>query len=309
MKIVVTTPFTEAQKERLKEQMPDAQYCFTVKKEVTADMLRDADILLGNAPAALIKSAGKLRWVQLDSAGYEAYTAPGVLGEDVILCNATGAYGLALSEHMLAQTFFLKKKLGFYHENQMQARWKDEGKVTAIAGSRTLVLGLGNIGGEYARKMAALGSRVTGIRRSKMECPDYMEAVGVFDEIDKYLPEADIVAMALPGTPQTRGIMDRRRFALMKQGSILLNVGRGSAIDQEALYEALQSGKLAGAAVDVTDPEPLPADSPLWQCRNLLITPHIAGEYHMQETLDNIVELLTDNLGRYARGEKLRNRI
>lgn len=313
MKILVTVPFTDDQRSRLQAQMPAAEFLFLDKKEVTKELLRKIDILMGNVSPKLLRESTEgeasfsLKWVQLNSAGSDAYAAPGVVPQQVQLTNATGAYGLALSEHMLAQTFFLKKKIGRYVRNQQQSLWRDEGEVTAIAGSRTLVLGLGNIGGDYARKMAALGSRVIGIKRTQAVCLDYLEAIGTFEEIDRYLPEADIVAMALPNTPQTVHIINRERLAAMKKGSILLNVGRGSAIDQEALLEALANGPLAGAAIDVTDPEPLPADHPLWKCENLLLTPHIAGDYHLKETLENIVELFIDNLGRYARGEELRN--
>ena len=164
--------------------------------------------------------------------GQTPYAAEGALAPEVILTNATGAYGLAISEHLLAATFFLKKKLGRYYINQKNREWKDEGQVTAVSGSRTLVIGLGSIGGDYARKMALLGSRVIGIRRTKAECPDYLEEIGTFEDIDRFLPEADIVAMALPNTPQTYHIMNEERLSGMKRGSILLNVGRGTAIDQ-----------------------------------------------------------------------------
>ncbi|MBQ8987723.1 MAG: D-2-hydroxyacid dehydrogenase [Lachnospiraceae bacterium] len=307
MKILITVPFTQKQKERLQAQMPGADYTYTTRIKATDDQIREADIILGNLPVGRLSQAAHLKWLQLNSSGADAYAADGVLAPETALTNATGAYGLAISEHLLATTFFLKKKLGKYYRNQKEREWKDEGQVTAIAGSRTLVLGLGSIGGDYARKMALLGSRVIGIRRTKAACPDYLEEIGTFEDIDRFLPEADIVAMALPNTPQTYHIMNEERLMAMKKGSILLNVGRGTAIDQEALVKALKNGPLAGASIDVTDPEPLPADHPLWRCENLLLTPHIAGDYHLQETLDQIVELFIDNLGRYARGKELKN--
>ena len=307
MKILITVPFTQKQKERLQAQMPGADYTYTTRIKATDDQIREADIILGNLPVGRLSQAAHLKWLQLNSSGADAYAADGVLAPETALTNATGAYGLAISEHLLATTFFLKKKLGKYYRNQKEREWKDEGQVTAIAGSRTLVLGLGSIGGDYARKMALLGSRVIGIRRTKAACPDYLEEIGTFEDIDRFLPEADIVAMALPNTPQTYHIMNEERLSGMKRGSILLNVGRGTAIDQDALVKVLRNGPLAGASIDVTDPEPLPADHPLWHCEDLLLTPHIAGDYHLQETLDQIVELFIDNLGRYARGKELRN--
>ena len=234
MKILITVPFTQKQKERLQAQMPGADYTYTTRIKATDDQIREADIILGNLPVGRLSQAAHLKWLQLNSSGADAYAADGVLAPETALTNATGAYGLAISEHLLATTFFLKKKLGKYYRNQKEREWKDEGQVTAIAGSRTLVLGLGSIGGDYARKMALLGSRVIGIRRTKAACPDYLEEIGTFEDIDRFLPEADIVAMALPNTPQTYHIMNEERLSGMKRGSILLNVGRGTAIDQDA---------------------------------------------------------------------------
>lgn len=305
--ILVTIPMEETQKAQLQQQMPDADYVYIPNSELKDEQIADAQIILGNIPPERVSLAAKLEWLQLNSSGSDAYVKPGVLPAGAKLTNSTGAYGLAISEHLLAQTLFLKKKLGLYCKNQMQNLWKDEGRVTAIAGSTTLVVGLGSIGGDYAHKMALLGSKVYGIRRHKTACPDYLQAVGTFEDLDAWLPMADIVVLVLPNTPQTYRLFNAERMARMKPGSILLNVGRGTSIDTDALVDALDNGPMMAAAVDVTDPEPLPADHPLWQRENLLLTPHVAGDYHLQETLDNIVALFTRNLGRFARGEELEN--
>ena len=306
-KIIVTIPMTMEQRALLESKMPDASYLYLSASEANEEQIAAADIILGNLPPERVALARNLKWIQLNSSGADAYVKPGVLAEGARLTNSTGAYGLAISEHLLAQTFFLKKKLGLYCRNQIAGQWKDEGQVTAINGSNTLVVGLGNIGGDYARKMALLGSKVYGIRRNKTECPDYLEAQGTFDDLDAWLPEADIVALALPNTPQTCGLFGKERLSRMKKGSILLNVGRGTTVDTEALYDALQNGPMMGAALDVTDPEPLPPGDPLWKCENLLLTPHIAGDYHLQETLDYIVALFIRNLENFAAGRELEN--
>lgn len=305
--VIVTIPFPQERKAELEGQLPGGRFIYCPPAQITDEMLAQTNILLGNVPPARVPLAPQLEWMQLNSSGSDAFVKPGVLPVGAKLTNSTGAYGLAISEHLLAATLFLKKKLGLYHRNQQKALWQDEGPVSAIQGSTTLVIGLGNIGGDYARKMAALGSHVYGIRRNQAPCPDHLEAVGTFAQLDEWLPKADIVALALPNSPETYRLFDEARMARMKPGSILLNVGRGSCIDQDALLNALRNGPLMGASIDVTDPEPLPAESPLWQCENLLITPHISGEYHLQETLDHIVELFIENLGRYVRGEELRN--
>lgn len=305
--ILVTLPMPPEKRALLEAQMPDAAYTYCPKNEVSDEQIAAANIILGNLPAERLACAGSLEWLQLNSSGSDAYAKPGVLPAGAKLTNATGAYGLAISEQLLGYTFFLKKKFGLYHKNQLNGVWKDEGTVTAIAGSNTLVVGLGSIGGDYAAKMAALGSRVYGIRRNKTACPPYLAALGSFEQLDEWLPMADIVALALPNTPETVHLFDEARLARMKPGSILLNVGRGSCIDQDALAAALRTGPLTAAAIDVTEPEPLPAEHPLWKCENLFLTPHVAGDFHLQETLDWIISLFIENLGRYARGEALQN--
>ena len=146
-----------------------------------------------------------------------------------------------------------------------------------------------------------------GVRRTGTDKPDFVDELIHTDKLDEYLPQADCVAITLPGTTATKGMFDAERMAKMKDGAILLNVGRGMIVDTDVLCAALENGKLAGAGVDVTDPEPLPADHPLWKMENAVITPHISGGYHLQETHDRIVRIMAENLKRFLAGESLRN--
>lgn len=305
--ILITIPMEEIHLDQLKEVCPDASYTTVSPREVTAAMVQDADIILGNVSPALIKGSEKLKWIQLNSAGTDGYTTPGVLPEGCILTNATGAYGLAISEHMLAMLLTLMKRLNQYGDDQKTHTWSDRGPVNSIDGAKTLVVGCGDIGGDFARKMNALGSSVTGIRRTVQEKPDYLDAQYQMDALKTLLPDADIVAAALPGTRETYKIFNEKTFGLMKEGAIFLNVGRGTAVDSDALAAALNSGHLFGAGIDVTDPEPLPADHPLWDAENILITPHISGNYHLNETLERIRRIATENLGHFLNGEPMRN--
>lgn len=163
--------------------------------------------------------------------------------------------------------------------------------MTSVWGSATLVVGLGDIGGEYAKRMKALGSYTIGVRRTPGEKPEYLDEIYTTDSLDELLPRADFVALSLPNSPSTYHIMDERRLGLMKPGAYLLNVGRGSAIDGDALCRALKEGRLGGCRVDVTDPEPLPGDHPLWDAPRMVITPHISGQYHLKETFERIVRI------------------
>ena len=208
---------------------------------------------------------------------------------------------------MIGSLLCIMKKLHLYGADQSKHVWNDYGNVASIYGSKTLVVGFGDIGSEFAVRMHALGSQVTGIRRNKTEKPDYLEALYQMDAFYECLKTADIVVTCLPGTKETYHIFDKKAFAQMKEGAFFLNVGRGSAVDSNALADALNSGHLAGASVDVTEPEPLPSDHPLWDAKNLLITPHISGNYHLKETHERIVRIAADNLDRFMRGEKLRN--
>lgn len=305
--ILVAMPVEDDHKELLKSKAEDANFSFIPAKDVTKEQVHEADIIIGNVAPELIKGTSKLRWLQLNSAGTDGYLSAGVLPVGTILTNATGAYGLAISEHMIGSILCIMKKLHLYGADQPKHVWNDYGNVASIYGSKTLVVGFGDIGSEFAVRMHALGSQVTGIRRNKTEKPDYLEALYQMDAFYECLKTADIVATCLPGTKETYHIFDKKAFAQMKEGAFFLNVGRGSAVDSYALADALNSGHLAGASVDVTEPEPLPSDHPLWDARNLLITPHISGNYHLKETHERIVRIAADNLDRFMRGEKLRN--
>ncbi len=307
MNVLVVMPTFPRHQELLQAAAPDAEFTFCPAAQVTEEMIAKTEIVIGNLPPARLRGHRQLKWVQLNSAGTDGYTAPGVLPEGAQLTNATGAYGLAIAEHMLASLLFLMKKIHLYHEEQQKQQWSDHGQVTSIWGSNTLVVGLGDIGSEFAMQMHALGSTVTGIRRHAAEKPDTLAGLYQMDSLMEQLPKADIVAACLPGTAETLRVFDQAAFTAMKPGAFFLNVGRGSAVDSMALADALNSGHLAGAAVDVTDPEPLPPEHPLWKARNILITPHISGNYHLQETHERIIRIAAENLRRYTAGEPLKN--
>ena len=307
-KILVVVPTEERHRALLKENAPaGAEFVFADRTGPTEEQIKEATIILGNVAPDRLRGTEKLKWIQLNSAGTDGFTAEGVLPKGCYLTNATGAYGLALSEHMLAMLFSLIKKLPLYAKDQEKHLWGDNGTVRSIYGTRTLVVGLGDIGGEFAMRMNALGSEVIGIRRNKAEKPDYLAALYQMDALSDLLPEADYVFTSLPGTKATYHIFDAAAFARMKEGAIFLNIGRGNAADNLALAEACNSGHLGGACVDVTEPEPLPADHPLWDAKNVLITPHVSGFYHLPETHERIIRIAAENLAAFRDGKEMRN--
>lgn len=303
----VLIPTQERHRRLLEASAPDFSFHYSSPEAVTQEELDHTDILIGNPPQGMLHGSPRLQWLQCNSAGVEPFLQPGVLHSKILLTNATGAYGLAISEHMLGMLLEIFKKLHLYRDAQHQHQWQSLGQVRSIEGSTVLVLGMGDIGGEFARRVKALGAHVIGVRRTDTRCPDYADEVHLTADLDQLLPLADVVAVSLPGTRETAGLLDRRRIALMKEGAVVLNVGRGSIIDTEALCDALESGHLGGAGLDVTDPEPLPAGHRLWDIPNAVITPHISGFYHLPETLERIVRISAANLKAYTEGLPLKN--
>lgn len=307
MRILVIIPLSEEEKEKLKSKMPEAEYIFISNKEISDEIVKSADIIIGNVPPEYIKGSKKLKWLQLNSAGTDGYCEAGVIPEGAYLTNASGAYGLAISEHMLGMLFEIKKKLNLYYMNQKKHIWKDEGNVTSIEGSTTLVVGLGDIGGDFARKMKALGSYTIGVKRTKGQKPEYIDELYTMEALDELLPKADVVALSLPGTKDTHHLFNKDKFNLMRKDAIILNVGRGSCICTEDLCDALENEIISGAGLDVTEPEPLPPEHRLWDAPGVVITPHISGFFHLPETLRRIVNISIENLEYFKNQQPLKN--
>lgn len=308
MKILVTPPVTEEQKLWLREAAgAEAELLFVPGAAgMDADAMADIDIIVGNAPHSLVRAGKNLKLVQLNSAGTEGY--PEAVPPGCALANATGAYGLAISEHMLGMTLALMKRLHQYRDQQKQQLWQSRGTVSSLEGATVAVLGLGDIGGDFARKAKLLGAYTIGIRRRDTVKPDHIDELCLTGALDSVLPRADILAMALPGMAETKHILSRERIALLKDGAIVVNVGRGNAIDLDALADAVESRGIR-AGLDVTDPEPLPAGHRLWSMENVLITPHVSGFFHLPETLNRIVRIAADNITRLREGRPLRNTV
>ncbi len=308
-KVLVVMDILEEHKAVFESLGPDAEVEYVHASKVTPADLADVDVIVGNLNPALLSNCKKLKLLQLNSAGTDGYTAEGVLPQGAMLANATGAYGLAISEHMIASLLCLMKKIDLYRLNQIENRWKDEGPVPAVYGSKTLIVGFGDIGSEFGVRMHALGSKITAIRKNIKTRPDYVDSLHTMDDFYQCLGDADIVAACLPGYAETLNVFDEKAFSAMKKGAYFLNVGRGTAVDTEALCNALENGTLAGAAIDVTNPEPLPADHRLWDLPNVLITPHVSGGYHLKATHDKIVQIAVTNISHLIKGEPFENMV
>ena len=309
MKIVVGMDLTEAQRAALEAAAPGCRLDVVGQGNITVENAADAEVVVGNPPVAMVPELKKMKVLQLHSAGNDGYDVAIQKVPGARLFNASGAYGLALSEHMLAGLMMLMKKMHLYRDAQARSQWARFGEVDSVYGSRILVLGLGNVGEMFAARVKALGAYVIGMKRTPGEKPDCVDELYTIDSLDEVLPTVDAVCMSLPGTAATAGIISAARIEAMKPGAYICNVGRGSAIDQDALVKALNEGRLGGAALDVTSPEPLPADHPLWTAKNCFITPHVAGGYNLPRTKGYILDIVRRNLSAYVEGRPMINEV
>ena len=272
----------------------------------------DCEILYGHCSQKVIRSAKSLKWYCCCWAGVDHFCDESLYqNPDCRLTNSSGAYGTTISEHLIMVCLMLLRRQMEYTEIIRAGGWETlPGGIRSLHGARITVLGMGDIGTEFARRAKAMGAReIRGVRRTKKPADPAFDGVYTHDELDGLLPDTDILVMALPSTPDTVGILSRQRIALLPETAYVVNVGRGTAIDQEALMEALNAGRIAGAALDVVVPEPLPREHPLWSTRNLLLTPHISGNMSLGYTCDINVDMFCRDLENYAAGRPLEHRV
>jgi phosphoglycerate dehydrogenase-like enzyme/glyoxylase-like metal-dependent hydrolase (beta-lactamase superfamily II) len=269
----------------------------------------DADAVIGTATRELLAAGSKLRWVQVGSAGVERYlTIPELGSGEVLFTNGQKLASPEIAEHVMALTRALARGLGYAVTAQNRMDWirsdiGDKAPLQRLRGKTMLVVGLGGIGTEVARLASAAQMRVTGIRSSRRSGPPFVDQVGLTEDLAAFAAEADVVVNCLPMTPATTDIFDAALFKVMKPTAFFVNVGRGGTVDTEALVAALSEGEIAGAGLDVTDPEPLPPGHPLWKAPNLIITPHYAAWSDIGRERRWL--LYRENLRRFVAGEPL----
>jgi len=302
MLVSVTTPVKEHHKAML--EAAAAGRC-----QIVWQMDETADVIIGDLSPAELRPAKHLKWYHLVWAGSDRYK-PADFPAGAAFTNGSGAYGVTIAEHMIACMLALYRQLRHYDKLQKSHIWDQDWQEDTLEGKTVLILGAGDIGCALAKRLRGFDCRIWGVRRTKGDLPNF-DAMHTLEQLDALLPQADIVAGCLPGTDQTAGLLDARRLRMMKPGALLINCGRGSLIDTEALVRVLQAGHLGGCGLDVVTPEPLPADSPLWDMEQVILTPHISGASfgHVQAMEDRIYRLAAENLRRYLDGEPLLNRV
>lgn len=277
--------------------------------------LPQADVLLvsGLWRNHLARPEGRLRFIQSISAGVDQYDRAALAAANIRLASAQGANANAVSEHAIALVLALARRIPEARDNQARRFWRGmigdlAQREDELGGKTMLVVGIGRIGGRLARLAKAFGMTVVGLRRDPAKGAEGADEIHAMAELKAQLPRADIVVLTCALTEETRGLMDAAAFAAMKRGAMFVNVARGRVADEAALIEALRSGQIGSAGIDVTAEEPLPAASPLWGMPNVLVTPHTGGETRAYE--DNVLDLMEENLARLARGEgTLRNQV
>jgi len=273
------------------------------------DKTSDAEIYYGRAMTPDTFAAAKsIRWIQTSVAGMEGFWFDEIRNSDISITSVRGIYSDVIADHMYGLLLSLARGIQTYAKRQSLKTWeKTHAPVRQLAGATLGLVGLGGIGLEVAKRGHASGMRVIALDPSPKGVPDYVQAVFQPDQLHEFLPQADFVAVSVPHIGTTEHMFDADAFDKMKDGSYILNVGRGKVVSLEALTAAIQNGKLAGAGLDVLEEEPLPPDHPLWDLDNVIITPHCAGrsDYPYQE--ERRLDLLVENAGRYARGEVLLN--
>jgi phosphoglycerate dehydrogenase-like enzyme len=301
-------------RERLEQDFPQLKFVQLQNYDHVQEEIPEAEIFIGWAlRSEQFVAAKKLKWIHSPAAAVHQLMYPELIHSSVVLTNSSGVHGPVVAEHAIAVMLALAKRLP--QAMQYQAKkiwsqdllWNQRPRPREVAGATVAVVGMGGIGREFTARAKALGMKVLAVRESPAKGTDGADAVYSSSQIDEVLPQADYVLLCTPVTPATIGIINQARLNRMKPDAYLMNVGRGPLVDEAALLDALKNHRIAGAALDVFEEEPLSPDSPLWLLDNLLITPHTAAV--TERLWDRHYQLIVENLKRFLAGQPLLNEV
>jgi phosphoglycerate dehydrogenase-like enzyme len=271
------------------------------------ELLGELEVAFGGLSRKQLPKAKRLRWLQTGGAGVNGLLTPELRDSDLILTNASGIHAEPITEHMFGMLLMVTRRLGEARDQQQCRQWKGydfAGNVSLLSGKTLGILGVGAIGSHSARVGQGFGMRVIGLRRTEQPHPHVDRMYGEAERLD-FFREADVIMNSLPLTEKTRHAMSWDELAVMKPGAIVINTGRGATINTEALMAALRERRLGAALLDVTDPEPLPEDHPLWTMENVYITPHYSGSHPGYQ--ERAGRIFLENLCRYLTGKPMLN--
>jgi len=291
----------------IKDAAPDIVVSTVQQSSVEIADLIDSEIVFGRIPPHMLIELPNLKWLHLASAGANGMTDMSLYSnKSTILTKSSGTFGIPMAEHIIGMMIALGRDFGYYYKKQFAGEWCGTWPdLLDISGSTVLVIGLGDIGTEVCNHLIGFGCKIIGFRRDITKPHESVYDIRHLSRLQESLPEADYVIICTPGTPETEKLFGCEEFDLMKTRAIIINVGRGMIIDSYALADALNQQKIAGAGIDVTEPEPLPAGHPLWSAKNILITPHVSAA--TQLTAKRRVMVFIDLLKRYLTGQQMYN--
>lgn len=303
-KIVVTGLPPEAVREL--QAVTSAATVVAANRQDLAAQAADADAILGTINPQVFRTAKKLKWVQVFSAGVEGYRFPELVSSGVVLTNAKIVQGPNIADHAMALLLTLTRGLHETIPARASEEWRrGKSRQIELNGKTAVVIGVGGIGSQIAQRAHAFGMTVIGVDPKDMPINPYVSRMVYPDRLDTVLPAADVVFVAAPLTPESENMMGPRQFELLKPGAYFIAVSRGKLYDTGALVKALDAKRLAGAGLDVTNPEPLPKGHPLWRFENVVITAHSAGQ--SDRVQERIMALVKENIARFVDGQPLLN--
>lgn len=317
MKILFITPEDRPLRNVTKEHVAkirslssdiDLQVVASLDTQEIEKQVLDAEVVVG-VPRSIpgLSHAAKLKWVHSFSAGMDKVLTPELVNSPVLASNSAGIHATPIAEHIIAFLLTFTRKLRESFEQQQQKKWQRIDTLTELKDKTVLVVGLGNIGKEAARLASCFGAQVSAVDTPGKEKPEFVQELGTIEDLPAFLSKADFVVLCLPHTKNTHHFMNKELLSHMQQHAVLLNIGRGGVVDEQALIAALKEKRIGGAALDVTEQEPLPKDSPLWDMENVIITPHHSGI--SEKYMDRAVDLFCVNLKAYLAGKPLPNLI
>ncbi|MEC9489457.1 MAG: D-2-hydroxyacid dehydrogenase [Halanaerobiales bacterium] len=298
----------QAAEAEIREIAPEIKLDIVESSSDYSELIKKSEIVFGWPKTNLVKQAENLKWLHLPSAGVDRYADQEIYqNQDIVLTNSSGVYGKPIAEHVFAMIMAHNRNLIDYAYDKKEKKWQRKNEIKDFFNSTVGILGLGDIGSTIARRAKAWGAQVLALKRTMTELPAYVDQIYLNKDLNKLLSRADYVILTLPGTPETEGIIGREELKMMKNSAFIVNIGRGSLIKQDDLVEALEKGWIAGAGLDVTEPEPLPATSKLWEMDNVILTPHTSG---FSPTNDQRrFEIFKDNLKHYLDQQELLNQV
>ena len=300
------TPAARTWPDKIREVVPDVdiRYCTTV--EQAAEAIVDADAAFGDIVPELFERAEKLQWIQSPQAGPKAgYYHEGLVQSDVVVTNMRGIFNDHISAHIMSYVLSFSRGLHVYRDRQRNGEWVKGYATVYLPESTAVIVGVGGIGAETARLCAEFGMTVVGVDARVKEPPAGVAELHAPDAVEEVIPRADFLIVTVPETPNTQGLFNRSTLGSMKPSAFFINIGRGATTNLADLAEMLESGEIAGAALDVYEVEPLPSEHPLWGLSNVILTPHVAADGPYID--DRRTEVFVDNCVRFSEGHALRN--